>query len=118
VAKGTATKWQVAYDLTNKRIYFRTVNHRQVREIDLTALEYDNSSPILVLDVEAKLKGDVTDQLRPYTKDDNRTLVDKSMVDARRVVNLPIAIRDIVINYPDFCCKPVEAGEPAAAGGK
>jgi penicillin V acylase-like amidase (Ntn superfamily) len=112
VAKKASTQWQIAYDITSRKLYFRTMSHRPVREIDLDRFSYDCSGPVLVLDMDAKLEGDVTRKFEPYTAAHNKQLVDKAMDDAQRIVDLPTAIRDMVVNYPDFYCKP--AG-PAAA---
>lgn len=117
VAKRQATQWQNAYDITNRKLFFRTMSNRDVREVSIEKFRFDCDQPVMVLDMDAPLKGDVTAEFRPYTVDHNRQLVDKAMADARRVVNLPTAIRDIVANYPEFYCKPApEASAQVDAG--
>lgn len=110
VAKEGSTQWQNAYDITNRKLYFRTMTNHDIREVTLSQFNLDNDQPVMVLDMDAPLKGNVNAHFRPYTVDDNRQLVDKAMADARRIVNLPNAIRDIVANYPEFYCKPAPEG--------
>src|SRR5690606_23394465 len=83
VAKEDSTQWQIAYDITNRKLYFRTMSHRPVREIALKQFNFDNTQPALVLDMDAKLEGDVTSRFEPYTAEHNKQLVDKAMADAR-----------------------------------
>jgi penicillin V acylase-like amidase (Ntn superfamily) len=112
VAKDSSTQWQIAYDITARKLHFRTKSHRAIRDIAFDRFNFDNTQPVLVLDMDEKLEGDVTSRFEPYTAEHNKRLIDKAMADAKRVVALPSAIRDMVVNYPDFYCKPV--GPPSA----
>lgn len=54
------TNWSIVFDLTNLRAYFRTMRNREIRWVDLDALDLRCGSPPMMLDIDAMLSGDVS----------------------------------------------------------
>ncbi len=108
------TRWQVAYDLEAKQMYFRTRGHSPVREIALAKCLFHPSRPAMVLDIEAPLEGDIVAEFREYTREANKRLVERSVAATDFTRKLPAALIQMAIVYPEVSCHPVLS--PAAIG--
>lgn len=75
--KQYTTLWNIVYDSTTFRIYFRTSVNYQIRYLDLKSFDFSCATPVTVLDINTGLSGDVTDKFLDYTKEINRDLVEK-----------------------------------------
>lgn len=101
-----STRWQIAYDLEKRKLYFRTREHQPVRNVSLDECEFDPVNVVKVLDLQSPLAGNVIDEFRPYSRRANRSLVERSLKDSQFVKGLPLGIVEIAIAYPDFACRP------------
>jgi hypothetical protein len=93
------TQWSIVYDTQNLRIYFRTLENEQVRYVDLSSFDFSCIMPVKVLDVNADLSGDVSNDFIDYTYEINRDLIIKTSPD------MPDEVIDIFSHYPEttFC---------------
>jgi hypothetical protein len=66
-----STVWSIVYDIGEKRVLFRTHNHREIRRIDFATLKFDCSQPVPVWDILEGGEGDITGQWRAYSRDLN-----------------------------------------------
>lgn len=108
------TQWQVAYDLAERRIGFRTASHAAVRYVDLDDHPFDSTRPVRTLDIQAPLEGDVSDEFRVYSPEVNRRLVERNFAATHFTRNLPMALVNLVIEYPERACRVAAPGEAAA----
>ncbi|UCG34068.1 MAG: hypothetical protein JSU68_05415, partial [Phycisphaerales bacterium] len=93
--------WNIVYDSTASRISFRTKKARDVRTIDLGELDFACGTPVTVLDMNARLSGDVTGQLEEYTPDGNRALVARSYGETPPLEGMPEMIVEMSAQYPE-----------------
>jgi len=49
------TKWSIVYDITNRKIYFKTKENPQVRSFDMASFDFDNKTPRLMMNIDAPL---------------------------------------------------------------
>ncbi len=75
VSSGMYTKWSIVYDIPNLRIYFRTFANQQIRHLDLASFDFSGSTPAKMLDINARLSGDVARDFIDYTSGANRDLI-------------------------------------------
>ncbi len=68
-------QWQVVYDLTQGRMYFRTAQARQVRQLDFAAFDLACPAPAMILDIQRDLAGEVAGAFEPYSAASNRAFV-------------------------------------------
>ncbi len=64
---GGPTRWSMVFDTKNLRIHFRTIAHPALREIGLRGLDFSCQSPVKMIDINERLSGDITDQLKDYS---------------------------------------------------
>lgn len=104
-----STQWQIAYDLENKTMVFRTRENPKLRRIDLAHCNFGSDKPIQVLDIKAPIEGDVVGEFRDYTREANRRLIERSMAATHFTRDLPASLVRMVIDYPDVACRPVSS---------
>jgi choloylglycine hydrolase len=69
------TVWSIVYDVTDSRIYFKTVRENEIKIIHLRDVDFTCGPPVKVLDMNTDLKGNVTRQFVDYTTEMNRQMV-------------------------------------------
>ncbi len=68
---GTPTQWSIVFDTENLRVHFRTSRNPQVRSVDFAKIDFACGTPVEMLDVHARLAGDISDKLGRYTFEAN-----------------------------------------------
>ncbi|MBI5020267.1 MAG: linear amide C-N hydrolase [Ignavibacteriales bacterium] len=66
---GSPTLWSMVFDTKSRRIFFKTINHNEIRMIDFEELDFSCQSPIKMIDINERLSGDITDKLKDYSFD-------------------------------------------------
>lgn len=84
-------QWQVVYDLTRGRMYFRTAQARQVRQVDFAAFDFACPAPAMMLDIQRDLAGDVADAFEPYSETSNRAFIRRALAPLDLGVPAPLA---------------------------
>jgi len=112
---GAETQWNVVYLPKTLRIYFRTRAQRTIKYVDLGKFDPDCRTPTLILDIDARGKGDVFQRFTPYTSKTNRALVMKSLKPIAD--QIPKEAAQLLAEYPSHLACTLEPGAlPASAG--
>jgi len=79
------TRWNVVFDINKQKVHFRTVKCQTVRHLSLSNFDFACEAPMLMLDVNAKLEGNVEGSFTAYDHEANleifRTFCDKWGID-------------------------------------
>lgn len=70
-------KWSLAFDLKRRRLRFDTDRSRQVKTLDMAALDFSPGAPAMVFDINTDMAGNVAGQLRPHSEALQREYVAK-----------------------------------------
>ena len=109
VSQGAYSKWNIVYELRGQKIHFRTWDEGELKDLDLSRLDFSCATPVSVLDVNAKLAGDVTGKLEAYSTLKNQTLIRTSLT--LTGISLPEEKIRGLAEYPDrFPCVAAEGG--------
>ena len=101
VSQGRQTKWSIAYDIGNLKIYFRTYANPKIRHINLKAFDFTCQTPVKVLGINAKLEGDVSAAFTDYTQSANRKLIGEAFRKTSFLRNVPVEELDQLSRYPE-----------------
>lgn len=105
VAQKNSTQWSIVYDQRRGRIYYRTKKRGELKSIDATVFDYSCGSLVKTLDLDAKATGDVTHQFKPYSRKDNRDLIERAMNGTSFLRSVPSSARDRYAEFPErFSC--------------
>ena len=110
----SATQWSIVYDIQNLRIYFCTLENKQIRYINLSSFNFSCKTPVKVLDINDDLSGDVENSFIDYTYEINRDLIEKSY----NLYDFTDEILDYIAHYPESTvCNEIDCFIATAAYG-
>jgi len=62
-------EWSILFDVRNRDVYYKTRINPEVKTISMDDIDFSNSSPCLILDMDTKEGGDALSQFHPYTNE-------------------------------------------------
>lgn len=83
VAQGTHTKWSIVYDITNKKIYFKTLGYSPVKNLAFSSFDLNCSAVSKTYDMNQAGEGNIASSFIDFTIGINRKLVTKSFDDSK-----------------------------------
>ena len=75
--KGDKTNWGIIFDVRNCRMYFRTNEAPQARFVDFDSFDFSPTTPVLILDINEDLAGEVSNRFEPFTHARNKEFIAK-----------------------------------------
>lgn len=109
VAQPRFTKWSIVYDSQQKKIHFFTEANAKRSTIELSKLEFAPDSPVLMLDVNSDLSGDVTTHFEEYSREKNTQMLRTNV--SKTGFKIPEFLITLAAGYP-------ETTRPAKPEGK
>ncbi len=83
VAQGTHTKWSIVYDITNKKIYFKSLGFPQIKNLAFSAFDFTCSVAAKAWEINQNVTGDISKLFSNYSAELNRKIVEKSFQESR-----------------------------------
>lgn len=102
------TKWNIVYDIAKREVWFRSAESPNIKHLSLHAFDMSCDAPLLMLDVNAPLTGNVEQSFIPFDHDVNlavfRTLcaVYDIKVSEKEAVDLMRLIESFECAQPEF----------------
>ena len=78
VAQGTHTKWSIVYDISNKKIYFKSLGFTQIKNVAFSAFDFACAATAKAWEINQVMKGDVANLFGAFSEELNRKIVEKS----------------------------------------
>ncbi len=89
--KTSRTQWQVAYDLKNQKIHFRTATSKKIKEVSLlNKFDYSCKNPPTYFNLDENVAGEINQFFQPFTNEVNTQMVEKASY-------LPATLRKAII---------------------
>lgn len=113
------TAWRIVFDPVQLRIHWRTNKNPQLRSVDFAQLDFSCGSPVMLLDVQADLAGDVSAKFVPYSHEASLDHTLRFMKQYGRSDDYPPVVLDVLLRgLESFACTnaPVDAtaGQPVS----
>lgn len=106
VSNDDFTKWSIVYDLSNKKIYFKSKSSPQVKWISYADVDFSCQSTPIAFDMSEPLKGNVIKEFKSFTKEANTVLLNRAALESKRQINISEAdIRRDVEYVSKIKCK-------------
>lgn len=87
------TKWSIVYDISNKKVFFKTANYNDVKSVGFADVDFSCAGVPLAFDMNQPGAGNITDMLKPFSSDLNISVMTKAAYESRNQV--PISEEDI-----------------------
>lgn len=103
VSNGAYTVWSIVYDMENLHVHFKTLKKSNIKVIRLRDFDFSCDSPVKVLDIHTKGKGDVSKRFIDYSTELNREMVFAVFNRYRSenfMTDIPDAALEIISKFP------------------
>ena len=100
VAQGDYTKWSIVYDITAKKIWFKTGKFPQLRSIDFSAFDFSCTGTAKQININGNEKGDISHLFTGYSPAMNRAIVEKSLEQSSPQVVVTPEQKEGILAYP------------------
>jgi choloylglycine hydrolase len=108
---GTFTKFQTVFDIKNRVVYFKSLQNPQLRYFRFDAFDFSCDTVSKMLNINADLSGDVTEQFSDYDWQANETMIKTAWEELGSTNIYPPALQ-IISRYPEtFECTVTDADE-------
>jgi len=95
------TQWSIVYDIGRKRAMFRTRVNREIRWLDLGALDFACGARALSADMNAPGSGDLAAKLEACTLETNTELVRAAFARTDFLRAVPLEAQQDLARYPE-----------------
>jgi penicillin V acylase-like amidase (Ntn superfamily) len=94
VAQGDFTKWSIVYDITNKKIHFRTNRYAEEKIVDINAFDLSCNAKPLSFDMNQHLGGMVNDSFQTVSFEKNKQKLMQAFKESRSEVQIPVVLQE------------------------
>lgn len=88
VSQGSFTKWSILYDITNKKIHFKTEGYQQLKSFDLAAFNFSCTSKPLAFNMNQNAAGNITKRFSTYSDAVNSKALKQAFKESKGEVNI------------------------------
>jgi len=114
-AQRSQTKWSIVYNLAGRSIQFKTHSAPAIKTLNFAQLDFDSSSPTLVVDLETEAAGDVAPRLVEYNTQQNLKTINRTYDATFFLSPLPATARQMIARYPETYRPPAaDLSQPLA----
>ena len=93
VSNDDFTKWSIVYDITNKRVYFKSKTSPRLKWIDYSDVDFACGSGSMAVDMNQVIEGNVYTQFKPLTNRTNTEILQRAALASKS--QIPISEADI-----------------------
>lgn len=99
VGQGDYTKWSIVYDISNKKILFKTNTFKDIKTIAFSGFDFSCNNTSRMLDMNQPGKGDVTSK---FTMPDallKQTIIEQAIEESKQYVSITKNEKEMLLNY-------------------
>lgn len=101
VAQGSFTKWSIVYDLTNKKVLFKTERFNDIKTVSFSAFDFNCTATAKAWDMNQMGPGDVSRKFENFTLAGNQRLVETAFLESKSQIHVSEKIKESVWQYPN-----------------
>jgi hypothetical protein len=101
VAQGGLTQWSIVYDIKNMKIYFRTFDRPELKNLDMKIVDYSCKSPVMFVDINFPYGGNVNSVMLFYNYRANRRLIESSYDSVDFLRGVSAREKNLLARYPE-----------------
>lgn len=88
VSNDDFTKWSIVYDMSVKKVYFKSKGSPQVKWISYADVDFSCNSTSLAFDMNLNIQGNGARQFKPLTKETSTILLNRAAAESRSQINI------------------------------
>jgi len=106
VSQNDWTKWSIVYDLTGKKISFKSHDFTSIKTISFSSFDFTCTSSAKMFNINQNSKGDVTALFKNFSIDEGKPILEQAVNESKSQVTIPESAKEALLNYPrEVKCK-------------
>jgi penicillin V acylase-like amidase (Ntn superfamily) len=95
------TRWSIVYEIDQGLIHFRTKSNPQIRDLAMKDLDFSCASPVLMLNLNEKVQGDIRAQLHEYSNEENLKMIRTTFSQTDFLAKTPLTELQRIASLPE-----------------
>jgi penicillin V acylase-like amidase (Ntn superfamily) len=106
VSQNDWTKWSIVYDVTHKKISFKSNGYDEIKTISFSSFDFGCTSSPKMFNINQPGKGDVSNSFNNFSINESRPLVEAAVNESKQEVTIPEEMKEAILNYTkEIRCK-------------
>ena len=72
--------WNVIFDVRKQKVFFNTHLNPEIKSFSLNEIDFSNTSPVLILNMNIKAGGNILNQFHPYSEENMKNFIELSLL--------------------------------------
>ena len=99
VSQNDWTKWSIVYDITNKKVSFKSHGYPDIKTVSFSLFDFSCTSFPKMLDINQPGNGDVSNSFKDFSISESRPLVEAAVNESKDQVTIPDEAKQAILNY-------------------
>jgi len=100
VSQNDWTKWSIVYDLTGRKISFKSHDFTDIKTVSFSSFDFSCSSPPKMFNINQNSQGDVSSSFKTFSIDEGKPILEKAVNESKSQVTIPESAKEALLNYP------------------
>ena len=96
VAQKGFTKWSIVYDITNKKIHFKTADYQELKTIDMKHFDLSCAARAVSFNMNQNAKGDISKQFQAYSNELNKNKLQEAFTNSKSQITISEATQNAI----------------------
>jgi len=106
VSQNDWTKWSIVYDITNRKISFKSHGFSNVKSISFSSFDFNCSSTSKMYNINQNITGEVSALFKNFSIDDSRPILETAIKESSSQVAISENVKEGILNYSrEIKCK-------------
>lgn len=101
VSQGDHTKWSIVYDITNKKVYFKTAANKDIKNFSFSAFDFACALPAKMFNMNHDMKGEISHQFTLPDRKVKQQVMDRVVEESSRFISISKKEEDELLNYEE-----------------
>jgi penicillin V acylase-like amidase (Ntn superfamily) len=106
VSQGDWTKWSIVYDITNKKIHFKSLAFVNIKTVAFTSFNFSCSATAKMFDVNQHVQGNISSSFKDFSIEQSKPVLETAIRESSSQVPISEATKEAILNYSrEIKCK-------------
>ncbi|MGB8191741.1 MAG: linear amide C-N hydrolase [Chitinophagaceae bacterium] len=106
VKQGDHTKWSIVYDITNRKVFFKTLDAPKVKTVSFSAFNFSCQQQAFAFDMNQPGKDNVSSFFKPFNHEMNQKAIGEAARQSNGEVTISATTQQAMAAYPSLIsCK-------------
>lgn len=106
VAQGNYTKWSIVYDISNKKIYFKTADNKNIKSFSFAQFDLSCKQPSKMFNMTQEAKGDISKSFILPDKKIKQKILHQAVTESNQQVTISKKEEEELLAFEDgISCK-------------